>query len=121
VAAGTSEGKQQQQQQPWQLGSYYTKKLSRETDALGNIIQVRWPTTHHKHAIKLLLDSQCHAGFGFECICLLLLPSTNVLVQGPDTTLELLSGDRKLQLAVQVIMMLLVLRVLRCCPADGKA
>jgi hypothetical protein len=48
VAAGTSEDQQQQQQQqqqqPWQLGSYYTKKLSRETDALGNIIQVGLPT-----------------------------------------------------------------------------
>jgi hypothetical protein len=42
VAAGANESQQQQQQQqqPWQLSSYYTKKLSRETDALGNIVQV---------------------------------------------------------------------------------
>ncbi|WIA08735.1 hypothetical protein OEZ85_008159 [Tetradesmus obliquus] len=63
AAAGSSDGQQQQEQQqvPWQLGNYYTKKLSRNTDALGNI------------------------------------------VQGPDTTLDLLSNDRKLQLAVQVV------------------
>jgi hypothetical protein len=42
AAAGSTDHQQQQQQQqePWQLGSYYTKKLSRNTDALGNIIQV---------------------------------------------------------------------------------
>jgi hypothetical protein len=52
------------------------------------------------------------------------MPTTNALVQGPDTTLELLSGDRKLQLAVQVMHVLLVfhmcVRVLRCCLAVGR-
>lgn len=46
AAAGSSDGQQQQEQQqvPWQLGNYYTKKLSRNTDALGNIVQVNMST-----------------------------------------------------------------------------
>lgn len=46
AAAGSSDGQQQQEQQqvPWQLGNYYTKKLSRSTDALGNIVQVNMST-----------------------------------------------------------------------------
>jgi hypothetical protein len=49
-----------------------------------------------------------------SAFCVLLLPSTNMVVQRPDTTLELLSGDRKLQLAVQVMAMMMML-VLHLC------
>lgn len=38
TASGASTAPVQQQAAPWSLSSYYTKKLSRQTDSLGNIL-----------------------------------------------------------------------------------